>query len=345
MENIFSVLLRGLLYVDIGLVVVNILFLLYGKIRKADVSGFAVIWSVVVSLFNLFFTHTLGSDRVNVEVKNGLSPEVILFIFLSIFTLGGYAMTLGSADGLFITALGVHIANMNGKYKNDNGRTVVSHTGEVKFAAAMLIIIGVAIVVYALKRSLMKLEIDEADRMLGRGKSNTGEWQPGETIPIYDKILRYENISMIFSMLIIAVVLVLMLGFLFIVVQEILFVVPAGLTLLLVLGISAKSVYDKPKYLRDYQFEWRYGVIAGQEVKTERTTTRYQGETRTNIASHNMVTIEDGETLEVDNESYQKYSKGAEVFIIKINEHNTGTVVNDLQGQMSEYAGKCQLYG
>ena len=247
--------------------------------------------------------------------------------------------------GLFITALGVHIANMNGKYKNDNGRTVVSHTGEVKFAAAMLIIIGVAIVVYALKRSLMKLEIDEADRMLGRGKSNTGEWQPGETIPIYDKILRYENISMIFSMLIIAVVLVLMLGFLFIVVQEILFVVPAGLTLLLVLGISAKSVYDKPKYLRDYQFEWRYGVIAGQEVKTERTTTRYQGETRTNIASHNMVTIEDGETLEVDNESYQKYSKGAEVFIIKINEHNTGTVVNDLQGQMSEYAGKCQLYG
>lgn len=368
-KGTFGGLFSGLIFLGLGMAVLNLIFLIMAKIRKKECNAFALIFSVTVAIFNVAFSLMFTSDKGEVHTTNNLSPEIILFLFLSLFTLAVYALTLGSMDSVFATegqnsgsyyifrnilngvvgagliVLGIHLLNLDGKYTDGKGRLIVSHERELNLVGIVMLLIGFMSFLYAVKRKVHKVTIDEADRMIGRGKSASGEWQAGETLPIYDSLLRYETVGMIFDSITTIVILGLFLYFLFSIIRDIFFVIPASLVIIVILSLVIINVVNKTRYLKMYQFRWRYGKITGKEEQQEKQTSTYQGEVRITTTTHYYIVLDNREKIEVDHESNTKYGAGAEVFVLDIFREQKEGAVDDLSAQISTYAGKCLLYG
>ena len=369
--NIFVNGVRIFIVINLTMFVFNLVIYFWGKSKKADVTIFPIIWTIVSSMFISFFSFALGSDSADVSTTNGLSSEIILFLFFSIFTLAGYAISLMNIDILFtipgsdeerfykirntvnavlgfvLVMIGFYITSLGGKYKNRSGQLIESHKIEMSFVAVFFIMVGIMILITAIKRQFFNLSIDKFERMNAKQYFEQNfDWQPGEILPIYDKIIRHGNGILISDLLILFSVFILAFEFLRIFVDNFFFSLMACSILFLVLGGSFYVSYLQVQYIKSYQFRWKYGRITNKETKTIRRTTKYQTDTKTTYIYYYLVTFNFGQTYYIDSGSYNKYIVGKEVFLIATTNTSDDSVAQDLSGLNVEVdAGKCYLYG
>lgn len=361
MEDLFAALENGIFYALIFMMALNIMFFIYGKIKKAEVSPFGMLWTGGVILFHLFFIKVATSGEVS--VREGFSPEATLYFFFFLFTLAAYALTLATIDdaiigaasdcsrylklrnvinhvmGVFVLLLGVYMLLRIGQDED------AKRNGFIKFTAIMTLLIGCLMIMTALKRIFLRISVSQAERNAVGRMEMDGDWQKGITIPIFQKLMNYEEKNRIFALIILAVVWLMGEYFLFGFIKELFFVLPASLVLTLVLGLSGYASWRTPKLLSEGRFCWKYARITGQYSTTERERYSSGGSVRTVETTHRNVSFDNGETYEVDEESYRRYSVGAEVFIVRLENLRADGALGDLPSQLSQYDNKCQLYG
>ncbi len=360
------------LMVNIILFVSNLIIFIIGKAKGASANPFSILWTGVVSIFVFAFSKMMGHSESNITTKNALSPEIILFIFLYLFTLTSYAVSLinidilvsvakGSDDdqaskirnivnaaiGLINIITGVYVLSLGGKYRDRNGRINHSHKSEMTFLAVLFIFIGIMILITSAKRLFFRLSFDLAERNSAKDWfSQNHEWQPGEALPVYEKIVRYVNGKLIMNSFILISVFTIIMYFIGMCVDQIFFKFMFGSVLFLILGFSFYMSYSENTYIKNYQFRWKYGMITDKQIITNKSVEKYSGGSHTTITNDYYVAFDFGETYKVNAESYNSYHIGSEVFVFETVKNTASVAFEELSEQnTSDNSKNYFLYG